>query len=152
MLSDWSATAPTGDALKTLLGEQVNLITSLPTDAARRVHELTMKAIVEGTRPDLLASEILRTGDVTKARATLIARTETARTASVLTQVRAQAVGSTGYIWRTSRDARVRPWHKKLEGQFVEWDNPPECDPGHRAHAGQIFNCRCWAEPIIPLD
>jgi SPP1 gp7 family putative phage head morphogenesis protein len=144
--------SPTGDALKRMMGEQVTLITSIPTDAARRVHELTMQGLVDGTRSREIEAEIMRTGDVTRSRARLIARTETARTASVLTQVRAQSIGCDGYIWRTSKDAQVRPSHKKLEGRYVEWNDPPECDPPHRAHAGQIWNCRCWMEPVLKFD
>jgi uncharacterized protein with gpF-like domain len=99
--------------------------------------------------------------------ARLIARTETARTASVLTEVRAKSVGSEGYIWRTSLDADVRPKigtpnfaklntlamgsHRKLEGTFHRWDDPPiASENGERAHPGQIYNCRCWPEPVLP--
>lgn len=144
--------APTGDAMRKLMSEQVTLIKSLPVEAAERVHKLTLEGISEGTRYTEIIDEIMRTGEVTESRATLIARTEVARTASVLTQARAQWVGSDGYIWRTARDGAVRPSHKKLDGKFIRWDDPPECDPGYHAHAGQIFNCRCICLPQLPLD
>ena len=134
-------TAPTGTAMHMLLDEQVKLIKSIPLDAAKRVHELTLKGLTEGTRSTDLITEIMRTSEVTRSRATLIARTETARTASILTQVRAQHIGSTHFIWRTSRDAQVRKSHKKLEGKSFAWNDPPECDPGHHALPGQIWNC-----------
>lgn len=144
-------TAPTGTALEQRLEEQVDLITSLPRSAAERVHRLTIKGITEGVRSEEIQEEIERTGLVTRARANLIARTEVARTASVLTQVRAEALGSEGYIWRTALDGVVRPIHRRLEGKFIRWDDPPIAgERGERAHAGQIYNCRCWAEPVIP--
>ena len=148
-------TAPTGDALRKLLAEQVTLIKSLPLGAAKRVHELTLKGLSEGTRAADLVTEIMRVGNLTRTRATLIARTETARTASILTQVRAQHIGSTHFVWRTAKDAQVRPSHRKLEGQAFAWDDPPVCDVSggkeYRALPGGIWNCRCVAEPILPL-
>src|ERR1019366_7276246 len=82
--------APTGEVMWRLLNEQVHLITSLPLEASQRVHELTVKGLEEGTRSDVIAREIMRTGEVSKSRATLISRTEVSRTATALTQARAQ--------------------------------------------------------------
>ncbi len=148
------ATAPTGEVMRDLLNEQVHLITSLPLDAAKRVHELTTGALYEGARANEIAAEIMKTGEVTRSRANLIARTEVGRSATTLTQARAESVGSVGYIWRTARDFDVRQRHKELEGSFHAWNDPPiATDPGQRpirAHAGSIFNCRCYAEPVLP--
>lgn len=144
--------APTGHVFQKLMEEQVTLITSLPTDAANRVHQIVTGNLYEGARAGEVATEIMRTGKVTQARADLIARTETARAASSFMQARAEHIGSTHYIWRTSKDRRVRPSHRKLEGKVIAWNDPPECDPPHRAHAGMIWNCRCFPEPIIPVD
>ena len=145
-------TAPTGQAMEKLLHEQVQLITSLPLEAAERVHELTTAGIVEGTRAKEISAKIMETGEVAKSRANLIARTEVARTASVLTQVRAEHVGSTHYEWLTAGDSDVRPDHKILNGRVCAWNDPPIADQrtGARAHPGQIYNCRCIAIPIIP--
>lgn len=94
---------------------------------------------------------ILASGEVSKSHATLIARTETARVSSLLTQARAEHIGSEGYIWRTAHDADVRELHVELEGKFIYWNAPPVAgSSGERAHAGQIYNCRCWAEVILP--
>ena len=144
-------TAPTGARMQALLREQVTLITSLPTDAAKRVHELTLAGIEDSTRAREIAKEIGRSGEVTVGRANLIARTEVARTASTLTQARAEHVGSEGYIWRDSGDTDVRHSHKKMNGKFVRWDSPPTLD-GMTGHAGQFPNCRCYPEPVIPED
>jgi SPP1 gp7 family putative phage head morphogenesis protein len=141
--------APTGEALKEQLESQVNLITSLPLDAARRVHKLTLEALTTSARAEEVKQDILRSGHVTASRAMLIARTEVARTASTLTKVRAEYVGSVGYLWRTSKDVAVRLSHKQMEGQFVRWDEPPTLDQ-FQGHAGTIPNCRCWPEPVIP--
>jgi SPP1 gp7 family putative phage head morphogenesis protein len=144
-------TAPTGAALKQLLDLQVQLITSLPINAAKRVHDLAVEGLQTGDRAKELAARILETGSVTVSRANLIARTETARAASTLVQVRAQHVGSTAYIWRTSGDSDVRPLHRKLNGHVFRWDDPPIAgERGERAHPGCIYSCRCFADPVIP--
>ena len=151
-LAEEIRSAPTGEVTRQLLEDQVELITSLPLEAATRVHELAMRAMETGARAGELEEQIMQTGHVTASRAALIAHTETARASSVLLQARAEHVGSLGYIWRTSRDADVRPDHRRLEGQFVAWSDPPVADirTGTRAHAGCIWRCRCWAEPVIP--
>jgi SPP1 gp7 family putative phage head morphogenesis protein len=144
--------APTGQLMQSLLREQVGLIKSIPLREAERVHELTLRAIENGSRGAEIEAEIMRSNEVTANRARLIARTETARTASKLVEARARHLGSKGYIWRSSRDGIVRESHKAMEGKYVEWDNPPTLSDGTTTHAGQIYNCRCSCEPIIPLD
>lgn len=144
------ATTPVGHFLTTRLEEQVELITSMPLKAAKRVHKLTLEGIAKGTRAAEIAAEIKRTGKVSEGRAMLIARTEVARTASLLTESRARHVGSDGYFWRTAKDADVRDSHREMEGKFVRWDEPPTLSDGTTTHAGQIYNCRCYPEPHLP--
>jgi len=150
-LSREIAAAPIGTVVRGLVTSQVELIKSLPLEAAQRVQELSIQAVEAGTRSDAIAREILRTGDVTVARANLIARTEVGRAASALTEARALHVGSTGYFWRTAQDSDVRKSHKAMSGKVVEWSNPPTLD-GLTGHAGALPNCRCYAEPILPDD
>lgn len=142
--------AGTGAILRDKLDEQVVLIKSLPLDAAQRVHNLTIAGQENATRAPQIAAEIARSGQVTASRATLIARTEVARTASLLTEARAKHIGSEGYIWRTSGDSDVRESHEEMDGVYVRWDTPPTLSDGTVTHAGQIYNCRCYPEPVIP--
>lgn len=144
-------TAPTGATMRALMAEQVTLIKSIPLDAAQRVHRLTIEGIEDSTRAAEISKAIRASGDVSKNRADLIARTEVSRTASTLTEARALHVGSPGYFWRTSHDGDVRESHKKMEGKFVAWNDPPTLD-GMTGHAGQFPNCRCYPEPVIPED
>jgi SPP1 gp7 family putative phage head morphogenesis protein len=151
-------TAPTGALLQGFMNEQVSLITSLPREAAQRVHELTLSGIAEGRRAKEVAKDIMLTGEVTKGRANTIARTEVGRTASGLVMVRAQHIGSEGYIWRSVEDSDVRNKdgnpigsHRLLNGQYIRWDSPPVASTrGERAHAGMIYNCRCYPEVVLP--
>jgi SPP1 gp7 family putative phage head morphogenesis protein len=144
--------APTGRVMRELLSEQVALIQSIPLDAAQRVHRLTLEGLEDSTRFTEISKEIMRSEEVSASKATLIARTEVSRTATTLTQARAESIGADSYIWRTSGDSTVRSDHKKLNGKIFKWTDPPVADErsGARAHPGCIYNCRCYAEPIIP--
>lgn len=138
-------------ALARLHAEQVALITSLPIEAIERVNNLTTEALFNSMRAADIAKEITRSGEVVMNRANLIARTEVGRAASTLTQARAEHIGSVGYIWRTAHDADVRKTHRKLDGTFHAWNDPPIAgEKGERYHAGAGPNCRCYAEPVIP--
>lgn len=144
-------TGPVGEVMRARLADQVDLITSLPREAAERVHRMTLERISNGKRAASLADEIMRTGAVTRSRANTIARTETSRTATELTRARALSVGSTHFVWRTVGDSDVRDDHKKLDGKVFAWDDPPVSDSrtGARSLPGAIYNCRCYARPVI---
>lgn len=132
-----------------LLQEQVTLIKSLPTKAGERAQQLARDGMIGSRRAEDVAADIANIGDVTEARAMLIARTETAKSSSTLTQARATAVGADSYIWRTAQDESVRESHAEMEGEVVRWDSPPTLSDGTTTHAGQIYNCRCYPEPIF---
>lgn len=148
-LRDEILNAPTGEVFRQLMEQNVSLIKSIPIEAAQKVHEMVIENLSTGDRPISLIDEIVRIGNVTTNRATLIARTETARAANTLVQSRAQAVGSEGYIWRTSNDLVVRLSHRKMNGTYVKWSEPPELDK-MTGHAGMLPNCRCWPQPVLP--
>ena len=148
--------AGVGDTFKTLQAEQVALIKSLPLEAAQKVHEWAQKALEDGERPATFRDRIrTELRPMTESHAQLTARTETARARSNCTQVRAQAVGSDSYIWKTVGDGSVRPRHAELDGTVHRWDDPPVTDYGKggapiRSHPGCCFNCRCYAVPLFP--
>lgn len=131
------------------LDAQVQLIKSLPRHAAEQAHEYVRDAVLKGQRASEIAERIMGLGSATRSRAVLIARTETSRFSTELLKARAQTVGSTGYIWRTASDSDVRPSHKKMSGQHVQWGSPPTLD-GMTGHAGCLPHCRCYPEPVIP--
>lgn len=135
---------------------QVMLIKTLPLEASKKAHDMARKTLAEGgTYRDVALQIHERLGSATYANAVRIARTECSRARANFTQSRAQALGSTQYIWRTVKDSSVRSEHAHLEGTVHSWDNPPVCGHGKggvplRSHPGAIFNCRCWAECLLP--
>lgn len=149
-LEDEIRNAPTGAAMRELMEEQIGLITSIPLDAAQRIHKFATQNLVSGTRAEAISQAIQSTGHVSKGRANLIARTEVGRASGALTQARAEYAGVEYYIWRSLGDSDVRPLHRKLNGTVHRYDNPPVAgEAGERAHAGMIYNCRCYMEPVI---
>lgn len=131
-----------------LMDEQVELIRSIPIDAAKRVHQVTAEGLINGLRFTEIAKKIQEGGEVSKSKATLIARTETGRAATTLTQARAESVGSQGYQWATMNDADVRSSHRAMNGVYVPWNQPPTLD-GLKGHAGSLPNCRCFCIPLF---
>ena len=138
-----------GQAVQDELRLQVELIKSLPRQAALQVHELALGAMTDGQRAAGLVDSIVALGSKTRSRAMLIARTEVGRVSGEMTKARAMTAGSDGYIWRSAEDRDVRPSHKKMNGKFVKWSEPPTLD-NLTGHAGCLPNCRCYIEPVIP--
>lgn len=141
--------APIADVMARYQAEQAAFIGDIAEDAADRIATLHEDVLLRGKRVDELARDLAATGKVSAARATLIARTEVARTANGLVRARAEYIGSESYTWRTARDGDVRGSHRQMEGHTVRYNDPPILD-GKAAHAGEIYNCRCWQEPDIP--
>lgn len=150
-----------GQAALALLNEQVALIKSIPLEAGLRAQKIATEAFFHGTRAipdtDTIRELELEMGFSTKvaiSRATLIARTETARANAYINQSRAQSVGSNQYRWHNSGDEAVRHSHKfykgkRLQGMIFSWDAPPTLDDGMTGHPGTFPNCRCFAEPVF---
>ena len=154
MLKKVGNASPTGAEYNRLLDDQVHLIKSMHTDQAERVHEIVREAHLTSIRANDTARLVrelwLKTGtQAGKAKAQLIARTESSRAASSLTQVRAESIGSKGYIWRTIKDTDVRKSHRDLDGEYIPWGSPPTTD-NLTGHAGCVPNCRCYPEPVLP--
>nr|WP_245609595.1 phage minor head protein [Trabulsiella guamensis] len=142
---------PVGQVAQDIVYRQIQLMKSLPLEAADRVMEIQQRAIqaaINGERPDQLYEQILSSGDVAASRAQLIARTEIGRATGAITQARALAVGSEGYWWRIE-GVGTRDSHRRMKDKFVRWDNPPTLD-GMTGHAGCLPNCKCWSEVHIP--
>lgn len=150
----------TGQIIQKQVTENVLLIKTLPNDVAQKVVNDIAENALKGARAES-TEKIIRdkTDQHARASARLIARTETAKTMSALTKARCEQLGLRWYIWRTALDGtRVRLSHRIMEGVLVNWNNPPapeelvgEKSAGHY-HAGNIWNCRCFSEPVLELE
>lgn len=140
--------------------ENATLIKTIPSLFAQKATEYATEEYLKGNRASVVKEKILKLyGDLTEVEAQRIARTEISKTSSQLTQIRSKAVGIDWYVWRTSKDQRVRHSHDIMEGVLVNFNNPPSPEAlANEKHtygvynAGEIFNCRCYPEPVIDFD
>ena len=147
------------NAIQKLIQQNAILIKTLPFDIASDITKYIEKETIKGRRAEELAQEIkIKFPEKTKANAKCIARTEISKAQSALTKTRAEILNIQWYIWRTSQDERVRNAHKHMEGVLVSWKDPPSPEQLSKSkyqygkyHAGEIFNCRCYAEPIVDI-
>lgn len=140
--------------------ENANLIKTLPTDVAKKVTKDIEEMALKGMRASEIAKVIREQTDKhSRASAKLIARTEISKTTTALTKARCDNLDLHWYVWRTAEDGdRVRKSHRIMEGVLVNWNEPPspEALAGEKSvgnyHAGNIWNCRCYPEPLIEID
>jgi len=145
---------------QSLLDRNVHYIKSAPIDMAERMVKHVSSAQIAGRRPEEIADELKKLfPHMTKAKAQLIARTESAKASSELVQSRAERLGFNWYIWSSVQDQRVRSSHKHMQGVLVNYNDPPDPEKlagekksyGHY-NAGEIFNCRCFASVVFDIN
>jgi SPP1 gp7 family putative phage head morphogenesis protein len=153
--------------------QNTSLITKLSEDSIANIEGAIQRGLQAGERVGAIRERVLDQVNVSFKRAQLIARDQVAKFNSQLTQNRQESIGVTKYIWRTSRDERVRgrpggkyasarPTHWALEGKMCRWDDATVySDDGGETwkkrssigavelHPGMDYQCRCTAEPVL---
>ena len=149
--------------------EQVTLITKASQDmldtVARRIRE-GVKAGKSARQVTAMINADLP--GISYRRARIIARDQTAKLNSALTQGRMADAGIETYIWSTSEDERVRgnptglypkalPSHYVMNGKVCRWDDPTvwlengewvkRAGDAPYFHPGMAIMCRCVAIP-----
>lgn len=149
---------PVGARIHQIVEENAKLISTFPDAIGERVAKSVLEMQQKGIRSTAMAQELARQfPEIAQSRIDLIARTETSKASTALTQARAENMGVDWYIWRTSRDARVRPAHMKMEGVLSRWADPPAPEVLHGEksvgsyHAGNVYNCRCYPQPLLDM-
>lgn len=150
---------PIGWIVNEQIQRNASLIKSLPLDVSRDITEHVAKETFKGRRAVNIAHDLQKEFVfMSERKATLIARTEVSKTSTALTKARCESVGIKWYIWRTSKDQRVRNSHEHMDGVLIHWDNPPSPEKLSNQkfvgyyHAGNIYNCRCYPEPVVRLE
>lgn len=149
---------PTGNTVYALIDRNAKIIRSMPFDLAGQATRYIQAETVKGKRHEQIAKELLeKFPKMTASKTATIARTEASKSHTALIQARADRLGIAWYVWRTSQDGRVRDSHKNMAGVLCRFDTPPspELLAGEKNvgayNAGEIYNCRCYPEPLIDI-
>lgn len=150
---------PIGILARHLIRENAELISTFSLRVSKEINSFANREYLAGRRSESVARSLVEQfPTMSRHRIDLIARTETSKASTALTQARAENFGWKWYIWRTSKDARVRRSHRLMDTVLCRWvDNPaPEILAGERGYGhyapGNIFNCRCYPEVLLSLD
>ena len=148
-----------------ILAENAKIIKTLPEEIAKEVIEHISAKSFESSRPETIAKEIRSYfPEHTRAKENLIARTEAAKCKAALTEARSKSIGVYWYVWHSTGDQRTRPAHALMNNVICCYNHQPSPEALAKAKGiyngktygeygpGNIFNCRCFAEPVIELD
>ena len=160
--------------LSSFTRQNTRLIKTLKERSIGEVEGIVQRGIRGAARVEDIEKQLRGLTNKTRANAKLIARDQIAKANSDLAQKRQEEIGITRYIWRTSKDERVRgragglypkarPSHWVMEGKVCRWDDPTVYQDGDgkwkkrsslspagvNLHPGKDYQCRCTAEPIL---
>ena len=136
-----------------LIGENAMYIKSLPDNWADYASKMAFRMTMQGKTPEEIEAQLRKKiPEHMRSNLKLIARTESAKANAAIAQARAEDLGIPCYIWRTCKDERVRPSHRRMEGVLCFWNNPPSPEGMGFYHPGNTYNCRCYAEPVLDFD
>ena len=159
--------------LKNVLDEWSREQVTLITKATQDMLDTVARRIRDGVKVGKSAKEVtaLINADlpgISYRRARIIARDQTAKLNSSLTQGRMTDAGLETYVWDTAQDERVRgdpsglypkalPSHFVMQGKICRWDDPTvwlengewvkRAGDAPYFHPGMAIMCRCVAVP-----
>ena len=159
-LQNEMAQTQVGTTFWDIVDRNADLIVTAPNSVARELTAMVAREAQAGLRPEVILKDVqAKWPEYTRAHAMLIARTESSKASTALTEARCGAADIRWYVWRTEEDARVRDSHRVMDGVLINWDDPPspEALAGEKwtygnYHAGNIFNCRCYPQPLILFE
>ncbi len=143
------------DYVQASIYDNVRLIESIPSQYLTQVDSIVMTNVRAGGRPSAIAKLLQEQFGVTERRAKLIARDQSNKINSNLSQMRQTAAGFEYFRWETSHDERVRDRHEDVAKRVTaygrgifRYDNPPIVDQNVPQKPGEPIQCRCIAIPI----
>lgn len=151
------------------IADNVALIKSIHTDFINDVGGVVFGNLAKGGRHENLVSLIepliRERGKAAENRARMIARDQTAKLNSALTQARSEALGVDLYEWGGAGDERERDSHFVLNGKTCKYSDPTVySDDGGKTwkkrssigafegDPGTDYSCRCVALPVVQWD
>lgn len=132
------------DQVELFVSRNVRLITDMSEEYRARAEAEILKEIGQETDAPL-AERLEKALNVSRSRAALIAADQIQKLNSQLAAEKAQAAGAEKYRWVTSKDERVRPLHRDLDGEIYFYGGRTGAEGG--AAPGIPVRCRCVASP-----
>ncbi len=137
---------------KAIVNENVSLIKRIASECLGQVEGIVMRAIQDGFDLGTLTERLHHQFDVTKKRAAMIARDQTAKCTNTLSRDRLTSYGITQGIWmHTSAGKTYRDAHVEMDGEVYQLEegcfDPHE---GRKVQPAELVNCHCVCRPIIP--
>lgn len=144
------------------INNNVNLITSIPTEYLNRVEWIVKDSIQAGRTIDEIQSTILESVSFKPtertiasktglrlinpiARSALIARDQVGKFFGQLSQYRQLDAGVIDFTWSAVMDERTRPHHAILDGKTFSW-----AKGANGLYPGMDYQCRCISYPVFP--
>jgi SPP1 gp7 family putative phage head morphogenesis protein len=146
---------PERDIIKASVAENVSLIKSIPEKYLGGVEQAVYRSITTGNGLQDLVPYLKKSGDLTLARARMIAHDQTTKITNNMTRERMVKLGVQEYEWLHIPSNRPRHYHQNvLNGKIFRYDDPPiiDEDTGERGIPGQLINCHCLQRPVITFE
>jgi len=149
------------DTLRQWTTSNIDLIKTLPGETMTRMENIIQGGYLRGASNTEMGRLIQEAYGVDKDHALFIARDQTSKLNAELTKQQQADAGVEEYVWDSSGDSRVRPCHAALNGQTINWNDPPEMwyetkggrvYTGRRCHPGEDYQCRCVALPKFNIE
>ncbi|WP_426577703.1 phage minor head protein [Xenorhabdus stockiae] len=139
------------NALRAVMGENVGLIKSIGIEYLGKVQQHVWQSVTGGYDLASLTQNLQHDFDVTRNRAKLIARDQSAKAHAVIEQSRRKELGITKAIWIHSHAGKQpRPSHLTAHGKKFDINKGLYLD-GEWVLPGQAINCRCGSKAILPF-
>ncbi len=137
------------EKLKKWVSANIDLIKTIPENSLEKMKDLIYDGFTYGKTTTRIVKELQQVYCISRKRAELIARDQTAKLNGQIQKAQQMDAGIQEYIWSTCGDNRVRKSHKELEGKKFRWDDPPKNSDGRRCHPGEDYQCRCIGRPVF---
>ena len=138
------------DVFHSSVESNVSLIKSIGEEHFGKIEQLVMRSVSEGRDLFGLAEELHKRYDISRNRAKFISFDQNNKMTSVFTRVRQKEIGCTKAVWRHSHGGhRPRATHMAFSGKEYDIEKGAYLD-GEWIFPGQIYNCRCFSQAIIP--
>jgi SPP1 gp7 family putative phage head morphogenesis protein len=142
--------AAANDVIQATTFENVGLIRTIAQQHLAEVEQLVMRNVAQGRDIQALTDDLHARYEITRRRATIIARDQNNKATATVTRVRQKGLGVTEAIWMHSRGGKVpRQSHVDFSGKRYDIEKGAFLD-GKWVWPGTEINCRCVCKAILP--